>query len=281
MEKACWARTLDEAVASDAPRVYLGHESCPDLLPARQPLLDAVLRLRDAGRRITLVTPFVTERETVRIRALIESLSRSLGRYEVVCSDWGLLRWLAASRLAEPVVGRLLAGQATDPRLAALDQPARQRPHERIVHHADGTAVRLRYRRPTQALMTHLRGCSLDDAEVLPYLAGLGVGRFEVSNLLQGLRLSPPAGWKVTLHVPEVPLAIARRVWVEPGSQWLHPTFPVPLHRRENVLFYRHSRIPANAEASGIDRVVYQAGAVVSSRSRDRGIRSDAARRRR
>lgn len=258
MQIAYWPDSLTESVPRDAQRIYLGDEACISRIPPLLEMIDAVHRLRDSGMQITLVTPFLTENDMHRIGEMIEAISESLSGYEVVCNDWGLLQWLSESRVAEPILGRLLVGQATDPRLAAFDLPERQLAHKRCVRHADGTRVELRYRRPTDALMTHLRGCSNAAPEVLSFLHGLGVRRLEVSNTLQGIYMTRDTRWNVTLHLPDVPIAIARHCWCDGGNQWLHATFPVALYQHDNMVFYRNDDKPLYIDALGIDRLVYR-----------------------
>ena len=257
MEIARWLRTCEESVPDDAQRIYLGHESCIDRMPSLKDMMETLQRLNDLDRHATLVTPFLTEKEMGAVCNRIESVAAAFGRCEVVCNDWGLLQWLTESDAAEPVVGRLLVGQATDPRLAAFDLAGRQLAHERMVRHADGTAVSLRYRRPSDALMTHLSSCAIETPAVLSFLKDLGVRRYEVSNLLQGLEIKPVRDWHVTLHLPEVPVAIARHGWRDRGSKWLHASFPLALCHRDNMVFYCNHRLPENIQGLGIDRFVY------------------------
>lgn len=257
MEIAYWLDSSTGSVPHDVKRVYLGHETCIDRLPPLGKMIKTVHSLRDSDKDITLMTPFLTEKDMCHICRMIQTMSESLSDFEVVCNDWGLLQWLTKSHLAEPTIGRLLVGQATDPRLAAFDLPERQRPHERSVFHADGTKVQLRYRRPTDALMTHLRSCAIVTPQVLSFLHRLGVRRFEVSNTLQGIHMPLDTGWNVTLHMPEVPVAIARHRWRDEGNQWLHSTFPIALYQRDNIVFYCNNDKPLNIDSLGIDRLVF------------------------
>ncbi len=258
MQIAYWPDSPTESVPRDAQRIYLGDEACIGRIPPLPEMISAVHRLRDSGMQITLVTPFLTENDLLRIGGMIEAISESLSGCEVVCNDWGLLQWLSESRIAEPILGRLLVGQATDPRLAAFDLPERQLAHQRWVLHADGTRVELRYRQPTDALMTHLRGCSHATPEVLSFLHEMGVRRFEVSNTLQGIDVTRDTRWNVTLHLPDVPVAIARHCWSDTGNQWLHATFPVALDQHDNMVSYRNDNKPLYLDALGIDRLVYR-----------------------
>ena len=94
--------------------------------------------------------------------------------------------------------------------------------------------------------MKHLRSCSIAIPDVLSFLQDLGVGRFEVSNPLQGIYLTPANGWDVTLHLPEVLVAVARDKFGDGCKQWLHHSFPVELYQRDNMIFYNNSKVPAN-----------------------------------
>ena len=258
MEIVRWSSGGSPVFSADDPRVYWGCESDPDRAFDSRDLVEQARRLRDSGRQLTLVTPYLTETALDRVCRAIGELAEVVDALEVVCNDWGLVHWLAECRVAEPVIGRLLVGQAVDSRLAALDMPDRQRPHERLVRHADGALVQLRYRRPSQALTRHLRSLAIDTPGVLAFLRRLGVRRIEVSNALQGVEVRLDSGWNASLHLPEVPVAIARRPWRDGGRKWLHPTFPVALHHRGNMVFYRNPVLPPEESLARVDRVVYR-----------------------
>jgi len=258
MEIAHWINCDIDRVPRDAPRVYLGHETCIDQIPTLHDIIVISHQLRDANRQMTLVTPFLTEKGMERVCKLIESVSELLDCFEVVCNDWGLLHWLTECQIGEATIGRFLVGQATDPRLAAFDLPEKQLPYERSVLHANGTRVRLRYRRPTDALMSHLRDCALDIPEVLSFLRQLGVRRLEISNVMQGVQMRLASGWRVSLHLPEVPVTVARYHWRDSGTEWLHPTFPVALQQRDNIIYYRNSNKPRDLHSLRIDRLVHR-----------------------
>lgn len=260
MEIAYWPESCGENIPGDANRIYIGHETGVEQIPAMKDIIDTSHQILDTNRQITLVTPaFLSEKDMNHMRQLIEAISGLTdGLDEVVCNDWGLLYWLTEDNIAKPVIGRLLVGQATDPRLSVFDSPERQIPFERFVQHADGTMVRLLYRRPKPALMSHLRSCAIANPEVLSFFTQLGVQRLEISNVLQGIEMTPGPGWSVSLHLPEVPVALARHNWSGNGNQWLHPSFPVDLYKRNNMIFYRNYDKPENLSKLQIDRLVYR-----------------------
>jgi hypothetical protein len=261
MEIAHWLQEESlEAISADATRFYVGHESCADRFPQTDILARSVRDLVARGKGVTLVIPPLTESDLCRIYVEVERAVKIAGNCEVVCNDWGVLQWLAESALAEPVAGRLLSGQATDPRLDGFDSPALQEAHERSVIHADGTIVDLHYRRPSHSLMKRLRGCPIATRDVLRFLQDFGVRRFEISNILQGISPASLEGWGLSLHIPRVPVAISRYPWKEAGRKWLHHSFQVELLHEDNMVFYLNSHLPEDLEALGVDRLVYRHG---------------------
>jgi hypothetical protein len=106
--------------------------------------------------------------------------------------------------------------------------------------------------------MKHLRSPSIAIPDVLSFLYDLGVKRFEVSNLLQGIHQTPVPGWDVTLHLPEVLVAIARDQFGDGCKKWLHHSFPVQLCQRDNIVFYNNNEVPVNIEEFGVNRLVHR-----------------------
>ncbi len=170
MEQAHWIDWQQETCDTmQAGRFYFGHETCRQLLPSPPRACELAKRCRDRGIPVTLVTPFLTN---CGFRTTLELITRLLAvveTLEVVCSDWGLLYYLASQKLGTPVIGRLLAAQATDPRIMRMldGQSAVERP--RVIRHLDGTACQLRRRCPSASLTGHYRGCWLDKPHVLSF----------------------------------------------------------------------------------------------------------------
>lgn len=258
MEIAQWFLSPEDSSANEASRIYIGHETYIGNMVDCECVIKMLENISNSNRQATLVTPFLTEEEMERVCRVIEAVTARFDGIEVVCNDWGLLQWLTESLTAEPVVGRLIVGQATDPRLASLDSPERQRLHQRFIRHADGTNVELRYRRPTERLMKHLQSCSIAIPDVLSFLHDLGISRFELSNPLQGIHLTQVHDWSISLHLPEVLVAIARDHFMGGSRKWLHHSFPVQLCQRNNMVFYNNNEVPADIEELGVNRLVYR-----------------------
>jgi hypothetical protein len=261
-----------------AARIYLGSESCEKLMPDAAALRLAAGRLRDGGIALSLVLPFAAQEGLSRAEELLDALCDVYPGSEVVCNDWGLLRSASRRDALEPVAGRLLARQRTDPRLAALFDRPYQVAAERDVLHADGFSARLTYRPPAPGTLASLSGVPLDDPEFAAFLAGYRVRRMELDRPAQGLRLSAGAGLAVTLHVPDAFLAAARDCsrfperarggCPGPGalgrgaadcavpSERSYRGYPVPLYRLGNALYSLGAGEADAALSARIDRIV-------------------------
>lgn len=110
-ETAVALTPLDLAAARGvrAGLVYLGSEFCENLLPKPAQFRKAAA---PPGRRVVLVTPFLTEPSLKAVERLIQSRPAGSGRLELVANDLGLVR-LAAKKYRGRValsLGRVLAG---------------------------------------------------------------------------------------------------------------------------------------------------------------------------
>ena len=279
MEKASWVDWRSDAAAdTEAERCYFGHETCQELLPPPRIAGELVRRLFGQGKRVTLVTPFLTDRGIDLACGLVERLLAQDSQLEVVCSDWGLLAMLGQGGLVRPVMGRALAMQASDPRISRMLDARRPWP-SRPVQHVDGTTCSLRYRPPSPTLEHHLRSCWMDRQDIIEFLVSLGVQRCEISNVSQGMELAQHPKWAYSLHVPDVLLAVMRRCPAAgenlnaaaclresdvPGScggpcvPWSVEGLPAGVFRRDNALYYRNSRLPTEMASLPFDRIVYR-----------------------
>ena len=151
--------------------LYIGHPSCPEafrIVPGRIP---------DGGTVCVSVPPVTPAREDVFVMLL--RLLRDRPETELALNDWGTLYRCAEMKrrgelTASLTAGVLLAGQDTDPLLAAFLRP---RP-DKTVYDADGQPVRLRWAPPPDTLVKHWRTPSV--FACVPMLKELGVSRLEL-----------------------------------------------------------------------------------------------------
>ncbi|HWP95729.1 MAG TPA: hypothetical protein VN426_02690 [Syntrophomonadaceae bacterium] len=273
MEYAYWLKWQDTAgVIPSGARIYLGEECCERKIPALDLLMSWAWNLKDSGCNMTLVTPLVSESVLGQLEQMLDRLSRVFESYEVVCNDWGVFSLACERPFCQQVVGRLLARQDTDPRLAQILNYDFQKSQERDVRHVDGTIARLTYLPPPPEYETHLRRPSIITSTVLDYLGRTGAGRLELNNTLQGLDITLTSGWKASIYVPDVLVTMKRHCSIcnladdegkdgaidcSPAyTEWTHPSFPLPLYAKGNALYYFNQILPDNCENLDIDRIV-------------------------
>ena len=278
IEKACWYEwRRNERDLPINERIYFGHETCEHLLPSNSQALDFVERALDLPKtKISLVTPFLSQQGLRNTQALIDCLLVRLEDLEVVCSDWGLVYHLGTHRLATPVLGRVLAAQATDPRIHRIYNHGRSATADRKIRHTDGPSCVLNPHLPPIALQNHYRSVWMDKPEAIDFLSQYNINRCELNNVAQGVELFLP-GLRYTLHVSEILVAVMRRC---PGKNenfnlepdcpcghlpssgkridWNHSTLPHDLFRQDNALYYRNDDLPKNLAALPVDRIVYK-----------------------
>jgi len=224
----------------------------------------------ELGRRITILTSLLSTDALQTLLRLIKGLSAQHAELEIICNDWGLIHAVHSRFDCTLIAGRLLAMQRSDPRFALFNRTERQRRLERSVPHLDGADVRLEYKPPSPELLRHLRQSPLDAPGTLDLLRTRGINRLEVSNLLQGIEMASSPGWRVSLHLPEVIIAVSRKCpqmrkrcssAVAPAcatrvEQVARKDFPVPLYHAQNAWFYDNPDMPVDLPGLGIDRIV-------------------------
>lgn len=278
IEYAYWYdwRKKTENIPKDV-RLYYGHETCEHLLPHQHTASEFAKYISDhRSSKLCLVTPFLTDAGIQKALKLIDCLLTVLYELEVICSDWGLLYYLSRHKIGTPVVGRLLAGQISDPRILRIVDD-NHTPEPRKIRHVNGHHCVLKRKMPSNALKQHYKSCSIDKHETISFLTDSGIHRCELNNVAQGIELNL-SGYTYSLHVPEVLVSVMRRcpgdgenlnqeaVCPCPGINsnqkivwWCHHDLPVDLFRHDNALYYQWPELPANLDRLPIDRIVFNA----------------------
>ena len=238
METAFWISWQDIG-NRDLPegRIYLGDEACEKRLPPAADMEDHIRSLVSSGHPVTLVTPWISESGLRGMDDLLTRLAKPPVPIELVVNDWGVLQSIKPYKYLTPVIGRLLCGQSSDPRLADGENEDYQKRFEKTIYDRHGTPGRLKYHPPSQLFTCHIQSPAIIHPHVLAYLAGLNISRIEVSHLRQGLHLELPKGWQASLVTPQVLVSLkrCRRPHCDPGGcarqvQTIHdPAFRHPL----------------------------------------------------
>ena len=181
-------------------RIYFGHETCEKLLPNNKDLPYFLEFASKKELKLTLVTPFLTNRGIDKVHQLADILNSYFSSYEIVISDWGLLHALQSRKTVEPVISRFLTGQQTDFRLQRIGTDS-----DPSVIFWNDKYYHLQSRKPGREMTEHLSSCSLLKQNTVELLASMGVTRFELNNIHQNIQL-PDFSCKYSLHIPFVPL---------------------------------------------------------------------------
>jgi hypothetical protein len=103
---------------SSFERIYVGDEFCPRRMPCPAEL-EAFFGIAEGnGRKLTLLTPVLTDDELERCGPLFDCLAGLDPQSEVVVNDWGVLSFLQKRHpLLRMAAGRVLNQGFKDPRL--------------------------------------------------------------------------------------------------------------------------------------------------------------------
>ncbi|MDR0749670.1 MAG: hypothetical protein LBF62_08875 [Tannerellaceae bacterium] len=248
-------REPDKIEIPSCKRIYFGHETCEKLLPEFNEI-EQLLEL--SGKRnleLTFVTPFLTDKGIEKVMRFLEELKTVVRDFEIVVSDWGLLRLISSDKIGIPVVSRFLTGQQTDFRLKRF---------EKI---------------PPVEMAEHLASCTLLKKQSLAFLDRYNIERFELSNTLQTVQTDGCEKYRYSLHVPFVPLSIFRtcpenfdfnhirencnsRTCKRNRVEWSNPASGYKIYCIDNALYYANPDYETTLHShTYIDRLVCDAAA--------------------
>lgn len=232
--------------ARQCDRLYLGSETCEELIPTPPQVRRALAALE--GRPLTVVTPPCTDSGLGRIEKLLGALPAGT---EVVFNDWGALELLRGSFL--PVLGRLLLTVRRGFRRAGLSTFSPE-------------------------MISFLRHSNLASPELQAFLLQQGVLRVELDNVVQGLDLRLDPAIRASLYLPYVYVASGRKCLFHRIAAGADETYRSssgcglkcrdlslwgllgdPGERvliSENAHFYENATPPADLDALSVDRIV-------------------------
>lgn len=121
MEKALHLRTVNQLKDIDTSRynrIYIGGDSCPNLLPSISELEEYIKFAESRKLKLTLLTSFCYDTHLDKFREIIPMLQKFSQKLEieVVINDWGYLGLLKGTDLILSL-GRILTKQKKGPRI--------------------------------------------------------------------------------------------------------------------------------------------------------------------
>jgi len=255
MEKAIFLNKLNlsEFSLEKYQRIYFGSEFCERLIPVENELNRVISFCLENDKPLTLVTPFLTNKGLAKVKELLKIFySKAQQAWEVVINDWGLLYYMKQEGYNNIVLGRLLTKQKRGPRISYLKDIF-----------------------PDSAL-AHFKKFSVDKPEVVDFLYNMGVIRFELDNVLQGIESS--SNMPKSVYYPYVYVSTTRYCLLSKVDKdkfklrkidscnkecnkfmfvLNHKGMPRTLYLRGNTLFYKNDKLPDDLEKLDIDRVIF------------------------
>jgi len=109
-------RLLGDDVFNRAKRIYFGHETCARAFPSGD-IDEAVSIASSKGKDISLVVPYVGERDIEKIFPAIEKFAELNPNGEIIVNDFGIINFILEKNIPVKIVlGRLLSRTKRDPR---------------------------------------------------------------------------------------------------------------------------------------------------------------------
>ena len=259
MEQALFIEDVVELedLHPDYGRIYFGEEFCGRRLASPETYRRVAERCRSMGKRLTLLTPLVTEPELELLAKAIDpvlAIARThpeLG-LEIVFNDWGVFQHYRGGQAFEPVLGSLLVRQKRDPGFLWL-----RGPH---------CAIKL-----DKMDMRHIQSLNIDSNMQIRKFVEANFVRMELVNTVQGWETE--CRLPASLYLPLVPVTTTRYCkWaaIASGAQNAsnyfacakpcrtqlsrHTTPDYALYLYGNTQFYLNSRLPDRLD--GVDRLV-------------------------
>ena len=254
MEKASFISRLEhlDLIEETCDRLYFGNEFCERLIPDSSVLTQAARWARERGLRLTLVTPFVTDRGLAAVEKLLKTVPELACWDEVVFNDWGVFTLLREwGEKFSLILGRLLTKQKRGPRI-----------------------LNMMGKIPPETL-AHFRRFSADANIFSQFLRDVEIKRVELDNTLQGIERTNAL--PASLYVPYAYVSTTRycltaysdssstyfrkigpcrRQCREYSCELRHKNMPVPLLLKGNTYFFENRSIPDNLAELGVDRIV-------------------------
>ncbi len=181
MERAIFTNEPEKHDLSNYNRLYFGNEFCQNNLIGLRKTREIVNLALDKGKKITFVTPFVTDNGLERIKRYFPIIPEGS---EIVINDYGLLKFLADSNedKFELVFGRLLSRQKRGPRIMQMKDKI------------------------SRSAYRYFQGCNLGSID--EFLLEKRIKRAEVDNTIQGLLVKTKM--KLSLYYPWVYVSTTR-----------------------------------------------------------------------
>lgn len=277
MEKAIHITNLKNLKyfkAGGYQRIYWGIEFCQNLIPSLTDTEKILRFVKENSLGLSFVSPFVTERGFKKLKEIFSWFKRQrVKNLEIIVNDWGVLEHLntESNGTFEIALGRLLVRQQRD--LGIKKVLEKQPPF--AVRGKDGKINIVIHKVPDKQYQDGARQSYVNSPFVQDFLAGFGVQRVELNNLLQGVNLKG-IRFKKSLYTPFVNISTGRFCPMETRFQKIQrinvckrecqkhyhllrkKAISKIIYKRGNTTFYKNHFNFTLLKNSGVDRIVFQ-----------------------
>lgn len=254
-------------------RLYWGNEFCQNLIPSLAETQKILRFMQQKGLHLTFVTPFVTETGLKKLEKTFKWFKENNVKPEVVVNDWGVLERLNKryNGYFSLSLGRLLTRQQRDPLVKTII--SRQPPV--FIRDKSGRLSVFVHHVPEKGYSLGVKSSHVNLKAVQGFLFNMGIGRVELSNVLQGPLLDG-IHLKKSMYTPFVNISTTRFCPMESKFQKMYrmdvckrecrrfyyklrnKIIPKVIYKRGNTLFYKNPVLLKEINKLCVDRVVYQ-----------------------
>jgi len=177
-------RLLGDDVLNRTKRIYFGHETCARAFPAGD-IAEAVSIVFSEGKDISLVVPYVGERDIKKIFPAIEKFAELNPNGEIIVNDFGIINFILEKNIPVKIVlGRLLSRTKRDPRFG-----------KNVIKNAE---------KVVKKSASEISETGYSFAPFIEFLKNLSISRAGIDALPQGISLPEEKGMEFDVYWPWV-----------------------------------------------------------------------------
>lgn len=182
-------------------RIYYGTEFCQNLIPSLDNLKKVFSQVSERGKKITLLTPYVTGAGLGKLERLFRYLDGQSIKTEVVFNEWGVFKIIRENyRNIEPVLGRLLTKQRRDPR--ASDILFSKQKAKRVADPKAKTTIILVPKGVPPSLYESFKASLINVPVFQKFLLANNIRRVEIDNLAWEMKIEVDRKIGVSIYLP-------------------------------------------------------------------------------
>lgn len=271
MERALFINNLQQLNRlKNFDRIYYGSEFCQNLIPALDNLKIIFSATKRKGKKLTLLTPYVTRYGLEKLEPLFQYLNKQNSQTEIVFNEWGIFKLIKQDyRNIKPVLGRLLTKQRRDPRTYNI-LLNKQKPKMIFNKKTKKTFILIPKEIPP-SLYEHFKGSVINVPIFQEFLLANNIKRVEIDNLAWNMKVEVNKRIGVSIHLPyayvtttrlcgliNLTYSTCRTECQKYYFSFKNSSSPLPFYIWGNTVFYK-SKIPEERylKERGIDRIVY------------------------